>query len=105
MPDGAYTFGPSEGGETILRRDGVGVMPDGKSLASSVVGMDHCFRTFHELTGAPLVDVSRMASLTPARIAGADRDVGSIEVGKRADLVVLDRHLHVRQVFIDGERV
>ena len=40
MPDGAYVFGPLDGGEPILRRDGVGVTPDGKALASGVVGMD-----------------------------------------------------------------
>ena len=68
MPDGEYIFGPLDGGEPILRRDGVGVMPDGKALASGVVGMDHCVRTFHRLTGAPLAEVVRMASLTPARI-------------------------------------
>src|SRR5256885_12657615 len=47
MPDGNYIFGPRDGGEPILRRDGVGLMPDGKALASGVAGMDHCVRTFH----------------------------------------------------------
>jgi N-acetylglucosamine-6-phosphate deacetylase len=103
MPDGEYIFGPHDGGEPILRRDGVGLMPDGSALASGVVGMDHCVRTFLQLTGVPLVDVVRMASLTPARIAGRDRDLGSIEPGKWADLLVLDRELHVRRVFIGGE--
>jgi len=102
MPDGKYVFGPRDGGEPILRRDGVGLMPDGKALASGVVGMDHCVRTFHRLTGAPLPKAVRMASLTPARIAGCDREIGSIEVGKRADFVVLDVELSVRQVYIDG---
>src|SRR5207237_4757099 len=98
MPDGPYLFGRLDGGEPILRRDGVGVMPDGKALASGVVGMDDCVRTFHRLTGVPLVEVVRMASLTPARIAGWDGELGSIEVGKLADLVVLDGELQVRQV-------
>ena len=51
MPDGEYMFGPLDGGEPILRSDGVGVMPDGKALASGVVGMDHCVRTFHAADG------------------------------------------------------
>src|SRR5437763_3183340 len=51
MPDGSYIFGPVDGGETILRKGGVGIMLDGKSLASGVVGMDECVRTFHRLTG------------------------------------------------------
>jgi N-acetylglucosamine-6-phosphate deacetylase len=105
MPDGAYVFGPLAGGEPILRRDGVGVMPDGKALASGVMGLDHGVRTFLGATGAPLAEVVRMASLTPARIAGWDRELGSIAPGKRADLVVLDADLRVRQVFVAGRRV
>lgn len=103
MPDGEYQFGPSEGGEPIIRRDDVGVMPDGKALASGVMGMDHAVRTFRRLTGVPLVEVVRMASLTPARIAGHDHETGSITVGKRADLLMLDEQLNVRRVFIDGQ--
>lgn len=103
MPDGEYLFGPRDGGEPILRRDGVGIMPDGTALASGVVGMDHCVRTFHQLTSVPLPEVIRMATLTPARIAGVDRDLGSLAPGKRADLVILSGDLQVRQVFLDGE--
>jgi N-acetylglucosamine-6-phosphate deacetylase len=105
MPDGEYVFGPLEGGEPILRRDGVGLMPDGRALASGVVGLDHCVRTFLRLTGAPLAEVVRMASLTPARIAGRDAELGSVAPGKRADLVVLDEELQVQQVYVGGRRV
>jgi N-acetylglucosamine-6-phosphate deacetylase len=105
MPDGEYVFGPLDGGEPILRRDGVGLMPDGTALASGVVGLDHCVRTFLRCTGAPLAEVVRMASLTPARIAGRDAELGSIAPGKRADLVVLDDELQVRQVYVGGQRV
>ncbi len=103
MPDGEYLFGPLDGGELIWRRDGVGVMPNGQALASGVVGMDACVRNFHRMTGVSLPEVVRMASLTPARIAGVECDIGSIAVGKRADLLVLDDNLEVRQVFLGGE--
>ncbi len=105
MPDGPYVFGPKDAGEPIVRQDGVGVMPDGKSLASGVVGMIEAVRTFHRLTSVPLVETVRMASLTPARIAGCDQETGSIAVGKRADLLVLDRALNVKQVYVNGNRV
>jgi N-acetylglucosamine-6-phosphate deacetylase len=105
MPDGPYLFGPLDGGEPILKRDGVGIMPDGHALASGVVGMDHCLQTFMELTGVPLWEAVRMATLTPARIAGRDRDLGSIAPGKLADLVVLDRDLQVREVYVAGRRI
>ncbi len=105
MPDGTYMFGPRDGGEPILRQDGVGIMPDGSALASGVVGMDHDVRTFHQLTGVSLIEVIRMASLTPARIAGVDRERGSIAAGKFADFVVLDPALDVQQVYVEGRRI
>jgi N-acetylglucosamine-6-phosphate deacetylase len=102
QPDGEYVFGPRDGGEPIIRRDGVGIMTDGLGLASGVMGMDHCVRTFHRLTGLPLAEVIRMATLTPAQIAGWDHEIGSIESGKRADLLLLDRDLSIRKVFLAG---
>ena len=71
-------------------------------VPGTVMGLDHAIRTFHQLTGAPLAEVVRMASLTPARILGRDNEIGSIAPGKKADLVVLDAKLMVRQVYVDG---
>jgi N-acetylglucosamine-6-phosphate deacetylase len=106
MPDEVeLMIGPRVGGEPFIKRDGVGMLPDGKALASSVVGMDHMVRTFQRLTGRPLWEVFRMASLTPARIAGRDAEIGSLERGKRADLLMLDRYLRVTRVFIDGREL
>lgn len=100
MPDGEYWFGKFGHGEMLLRKDGVGLMPDGKALASSVVGLDTCLQTIQKALHLPLPDLIRMASLTPARIAGVDADIGSIRMGKRADLVALDDQLRVQQVFL-----
>jgi N-acetylglucosamine-6-phosphate deacetylase len=105
MPEGRYLFGPSDGGEPFEHRDGVGLMPDGTGLASSTQGMDHMVRTFVQQTGRPLYEAVRMATLTPARIAGCDSELGSLEAGKRADLLVLDSSLHVQRVFIGGREV
>lgn len=106
MPDDkVYTLGPRDGGEPFIKRDGVGMLPDGTGLASSVMGMDHMVRTFQRQTGRPLWEVVRMASLTPARIAGRDAELGSLDRGKRADVLVLDRNLAVRRSFIDGEEL
>ena len=104
-PDGEYRFGPAAGGEPFLRRGGVCVPPDGGGPASSCQGMDHMVRTFRELTGAPLPEVVRMASLTPARVLGIDARVGSLEAGKTADLLVLDEGLRVERVFLQGREI
>ena len=105
MPDGDYWFGAIGTGERVRKLDGVGVTIDGSALASGAMGMDHCVRTMHLSAGVPLPETIRMASLTPARILGVDSEIGSLEVGKRADVVILDKDLNVTQVFIHGERL
>jgi N-acetylglucosamine-6-phosphate deacetylase len=105
MPDGTYLIGPLEGGEPLIKKDDVGMTPDGKALASSCMGMEHMVRTFQSLTKRPLWEVIRMASLTPARIAGREAEIGSLAVGKRADVLVLSKDLAVEKVFIDGQEM
>ena len=101
MPPGEYRFGHNNDG-TLFRSDGqVGWAPNG-SLASSVVGMDHMVRHMKQYTTAALPGVIRMASLTPAERTGIARQTGSLEPGKRADILVLDRELNVQRVFVNG---
>lgn len=103
LPDGEYWFGPEGRGEKVRRLNDVGVTMEGTALASGVMGMDHCVRTMARV--APLHEAVRMASLTPARIVGLDREIGSIEREKRADFVVLDSALDVKQVYVGGHRL
>ena len=90
MPPGRYRFGPQETGSWFESDGRVGFVP-GLGLASSVVGLDTMVRTMKSATKATLPEVVRMASLTPARRAGIARNAGSLEVGKRADVLVLNR--------------
>lgn len=105
LPDGEYWFGAEGSGARVRKMDGVGVTLDGTALASCVMGMDHCLRVMHGAAKVPLPEAVRMATLTPARILGAAHEIGSLEAGKRADLVLLDRELNVRGVYIAGEKV
>lgn len=105
MPPGRYRFGPQEDGSWFESNGRVGFVP-GEGLASSVVGLDHMVRTMRQaVPGASLPEVVRMASLTPARLTGISHDTGSIEVGKRADLLVLDGGLHVKRVFVGSDKL
>ena len=76
---------------------------EGVGLASSTAGMDRMVRNMARATQAPLHNIIRMASLTPAERAGIATECGSLEPGKRADVVVLDRKLQPRRIFIGGE--
>lgn len=71
------------------------------SIAGSVSTMLDAARTMLSLGCAP-AEVARMASLNPARLVGVEHLCGSIEEGKRADLVALDDEGHVRLVLVGG---
>ncbi len=61
-------------------------------------------RTMVVATSASLPDAIRMASLTPAERAGIADEVGSLEPGKHADVLVLSPDLEVERVFLAGEQ-
>ena len=102
MPPGEYLFGPLDGGVTIISDGHVGWTADRSALASSVRGMDFMVRHMHHIVGLDLPTAVRMATLTPAKILGLAAELGSIAIGKRADLILLDDDLAVRQVWYHG---
>jgi len=104
MPPGRYRFGPMEDGAWFESNGKVGFVP-GSGLASSVVALETMVRNMRAMTGAPLEDIVRMASLTPAECAGVADEIGSLASGKRADIVILDRRLHVQRVIVGGVSV
>ena len=76
-------------GVPVVIRDDVAQLPDLSSYAGSIATMDRCLRTAHVQYGIPLPEVSRMLSLTPARLCGVSDRKGSLEKGKDGDVVVL----------------
>lgn len=101
MPPGKYRFGPKDEGAWFESDGKVGFVSR-KSLASSVVGMDTMVRNMYENTSAEIHEAIRMATLTPAERVGMDDEIGSLEVGKRADLILLDPTLKVTDTFVEG---
>jgi N-acetylglucosamine-6-phosphate deacetylase len=53
--------------------------------------------------GYTLEEAVTMASLTPAKSLGVDKQKGSIAPGKDADLVILDTDLKPKAVMIEGK--
>lgn len=96
LGDGEYSIW----GETISVIEGRTRNARG-SIAGSVITMLDAVRTMLALD-VSLQDVASMASGNPARLLGVDGDCGSIEEGKRADLVALDAEGNVRLTLIGG---
>lgn len=90
-------------GETIAVKNGRTSNAQG-SIAGSVISMLDAVRMMRSV-GASEVEVASMASTNPARVLGIDRDRGSIESGKRADLVALDERVNARLTIVGGQVV
>lgn len=98
MPAGEYMLG----GQKIFLDGTVARLADAPdTLAGSANNLFGIFR-FACSFGIPPEDAVRMASYNPARAIGAEREVGSIENGKRADFLVLNRDFSLRRVYLGG---
>lgn len=98
LGDGEYMLGD----QRVLLKGGVATLVEGGSLAGSTLTMDKALRNLVKL-GIPLPDAVRAATLVPARVLGLEHRKGSLEVGKDADLVLLDMDLNVKTVFVGGK--
>jgi N-acetylglucosamine-6-phosphate deacetylase len=101
-PGTVYQAGGANAPMARVTRD-TAVLADASGLAGSTLTMIEAVRRAVQLGGFPLVDAVRMASLNPARQLGRQQEFGSLETGKRADLVWVDRQFRVRAVWLDGE--
>ena len=97
LPQGEYVFRGvrhrRDGGKAVRLADG--------SLAGGGGFLLDNVRSAVEF-GVPLADAVRAASLTPARVIGADSRIGSIAAGKRADLILVDGGLRLKAVVLRG---
>lgn len=89
----------------VIIEDGVCKLADRSALAGSVATMDRLIRTMVQKAEIPLEDAIRMSSETPARIMGVADRKGTLQRGKDADIVLLDRDLNVRAVWAMGKLV
>lgn len=99
MPDGDYELG----GQAVTVTDGVARLAHQGTIAGGTLTMDAILRgTLH--SGISIDRAVTMASTTPARVLGLERELGAIEVGLRADLVCLDDDLTVVSVVRKGKQ-
>ncbi len=86
----------------LIIEDGVCKLADHSSLAGSIATMDTLVQTMVQKAEIPLEDAIRMASETPARLMGVADRKGTLQHGKDADIVILDRKLNIRAVWSEG---
>lgn len=102
LSDGEYTIGDLP----VAVRDGVATLKENpEALAGSTLTMIRGFRFLIQEVGLSLEEASRAASLSPAISLGMQRSIGSLEAGKRGDILLLDDELNLRSVWISGRKI
>lgn len=100
MPDGIYSLG----GQDVHVQNGTAAFADG-TLAGSVLTMNRAWKNIMDFADVAPSSASQMASLNAAKQLGLDSVIGSIALGKRADLVALHHNGTVEATIIRGDIV
>jgi len=98
MPDGDYTLG----GQPVHKEGIKCLMPDG-TIAGSVLKLNQAVYNLYENSDLEIFEAVNCASLNPAVALGEDAEIGSIEVGKRADIMIADDKFDVKMTILGGE--
>ena len=101
MPDGRYTLG---GLDVDVTGNRATLVSDG-ALAGSATNLADCMRVAVKQMGLPLELAVACATMNPAKKLGIYEQYGSIEAGKKADVVLLDEELALKMVIKDGKRI
>lgn len=100
MPDGS-SF--ELGGQIACLTQGIARLPDG-TIACSATNLFECLRRAISF-GVPARDAIRAAAWNPACAVGAEREVGAIAPGLRADFLVCDGDFNLQRVFLEGKEI
>ena len=98
IPDGDYDYG----GRQFTVSQGTVRLADG-GLAGSLLSLDAAVRNVRKFTGCSLSTAVEMASLSPAKVIKQANEIGSLEVGKTADLIIFDDDIRIYGAVVNGK--
>ena len=98
LPDGNYKLGVND----VVVEDGDAKLVSNGVRAGSTLTMGRALKKLLEYTGRPLDEILPVLTENPARLMGMFHRIGSIEKGKRANLVFLDQENNVVKTMVDG---
>ena len=96
-----YKLGSGETAQFVRVNGGVATLADGSRFAGSITCVRQMVKNLID-AGISLCDAVKMGTITPARIIGEDTNIGSLEVGKDADICILNENFEIEKVFLKG---
>jgi len=105
LPEGEYNLGASkevivENGKAFIKN------PDGtETIAGSTTNLYKELKNFMKFTGQSLEESLLTVTKNPAECVGIYDKKGSVETGKDADFIVLDKDNAIKEVYVNGEKI
>ncbi|MDD4808266.1 MAG: amidohydrolase family protein, partial [Oscillospiraceae bacterium] len=99
MPDGESELG----GQKVFVKNGQARLVDG-TIAGSTANLHQEVKNLIR-SGIPVRQAIKSATMNPAREIGLEQEIGSIQVGKRADLVIMNQNWDIAAVIHNGWQV
>ncbi len=90
------------GGQKVFVRNGVAKLADG-TIAASVAPMNAVVKNFQKNTSAEIAAVVELVTKNPARELKVYDKIGSLEIGKSADIVIFDKDFNIQRAIINGK--
>lgn len=100
MPDGEYALGKQQ----VIVKDGIPKTKSG-DLAGSTLTTDRAVRNMVKSVRLPLRTAIKMATINPAVAINVDKNKGSLEPGKDADIMIIDDDVNVYVTIVKGKVV
>lgn len=97
MPDGDYTLG----GQPIIKTGIKCLLHDG-TIAGSVLTLNMAVKNLLDNTDLSVNEAFNCASLNPANALGEGSRIGSLEVGKESDIIIIDDNFEIQKTIIGG---
>ena len=101
LPDGDYKLGVND----VVVVDGDAKLKSDGTRAGSTLTTGKALLNLLEFTGKPLEQILPLLTENPAKLIGVYDRIGSIEEGKEADVVVLDKDCQVIRTYSKGKEV
>lgn len=98
LPVGEYTLG----GQKIFYDGTICKLEDG-TIAGSVLQLNKGVWNVYSNSDIPLYECVNCASLNPATVIGMEKNKGSLEIGKDADIIITDNQFNIMKTIIGGK--
>ena len=101
LEDGSYTLG----GQDVTVKGNKATLTGSSTIAGSVTNLMNCLKTAVNKMNIPLESAIACATQNPAKAIGIYDKYGSITEGKIADIVLLNKDLSIKAVYINGKKI